>query len=154
MPDKPPKIFTKLNMPGHCVKVPQQNNFTDCGLYLLQYVEQFFLVSIRKDFESKERLNKYISPLQDPIGDYNLPIRHLNDWFDTLTVTKKREDISNLLKELISKSNPEVLPLPDVKFPTANGNFYLECSSFSLSLITMHLLCRKIDRRLSRRRGI
>ena len=45
MPEKPPKVFTKQNMPGHCVKVPQQNNFTDCGLYLLQYVEHFFLVS-------------------------------------------------------------------------------------------------------------
>lgn len=45
MPNKPPKIFNKTNMPGHCVKVPQQNNFTDCGLYLLQYVEHFFLVS-------------------------------------------------------------------------------------------------------------
>ena len=38
--------FNKLNIPGHCVKVPQQNNFTDCGLYLLQYVEQFFKVFI------------------------------------------------------------------------------------------------------------
>ncbi|EAT47498.1 AAEL001372-PB [Aedes aegypti] len=45
MPNKPAKIFNKTNMPGHCVKVPQQNNFTDCGLYLLQYVEHFFLVS-------------------------------------------------------------------------------------------------------------
>ena len=45
MPDKPAKQFNKLNMPGHCVKVPQQNNYTDCGLYLLQYVEHFFLVS-------------------------------------------------------------------------------------------------------------
>lgn len=46
MPDKPAKQFNKLNMPGHCVKVPQQNNYTDCGLYLLQYVEHFFLVSL------------------------------------------------------------------------------------------------------------
>lgn len=45
MPGKPPKVFNKHNMPGHCVKVPQQNNYTDCGLYLLQYVEHFFLVS-------------------------------------------------------------------------------------------------------------
>lgn len=36
--------FNKMNIPGHTVKVPQQTNFTDCGLYLLQYVEQFFKV--------------------------------------------------------------------------------------------------------------
>lgn len=104
MPNKPPKVFNKTNMPGHCVKVPQQNNFTDCGLYLLQYVEHFFL---------------------DPIKDYRMPIK-LHDWFDTLVVTKKREDISNLLKELIQKHNPDVLPLPEIKFPTLNGKLIID----------------------------
>lgn len=104
MPSKPAKVFNKNNMPGHCVKVPQQNNFTDCGLYLLQYVEHFFL---------------------DPIKDYRIPIK-LQDWFDTITVTKKREDISNLLKELIRKHNPDVLPLPDIKFPTLNGKLIID----------------------------
>ncbi|KAL1378285.1 hypothetical protein pipiens_015681 [Culex pipiens pipiens] len=104
MPTKPAKVFNKNNMPGHCVKVPQQNNFTDCGLYLLQYVEHFFL---------------------DPIKDYRIPIK-LQDWFDTITVTKKREDISNLLKELIRKHNPDVLPLPDIKFPTLNGKLIID----------------------------
>lgn len=104
MPNKPAKVFNKTNMPGHCVKVPQQNNFTDCGLYLLQYVEHFFL---------------------DPIKDYRMPIK-LHDWFDTLIVTKKREDISNLLKELIQKHNPDVLPLPEIKFPTLNGKLIID----------------------------
>lgn len=40
-----PIVFSKDNLPGHCLKVPQQNNFTDCGLYLLQYVEEFYAVS-------------------------------------------------------------------------------------------------------------
>lgn len=38
-------VFDRFNMQGHNVKVPQQTNFTDCGLYLLQYVESFFMVS-------------------------------------------------------------------------------------------------------------
>lgn len=42
-----PHTFTKDTIPGHSVKVPQQNNFTDCGLYLLQYVEHFYRVSER-----------------------------------------------------------------------------------------------------------
>lgn len=44
--DKSTKVFNKSVIPGHNVKVPQQNNFTDCGLYLLQYVENFFTVSL------------------------------------------------------------------------------------------------------------
>lgn len=40
------KSFTKENIKGACPKVPQQMNFTDCGLYVLQYVESFFKVFI------------------------------------------------------------------------------------------------------------
>lgn len=38
------KVYNKDVIKGACPKVPQQTNFTDCGLYLLQYVEQFFKV--------------------------------------------------------------------------------------------------------------
>lgn len=38
------KTFTKDTIKGACPKVPQQSNFTDCGLYVLQYVESFFQV--------------------------------------------------------------------------------------------------------------
>ncbi|XP_052895861.1 uncharacterized protein LOC128303049 [Anopheles moucheti] len=105
MPDKRPKRFNEHNMPGHCVNVPQQNNYTDCGLYLLQYVEQFFL---------------------DPIRDYHLPIEQLEDWFETITVTKKREDICNLIKTLVEKHNPNVLPLPSIELPTLNGKLIMD----------------------------
>lgn len=92
--------FTKDTIPGHSVKVPQQNNFTDCGLYLLQYVEQFY---------------------KDPVRDYRIPIKQLTNWFDTMVVTRKREEISELLIDLIKKFNVSKLPLPDIKFPTLNG---------------------------------
>ncbi|XP_062135947.1 sentrin-specific protease 6 isoform X2 [Drosophila sulfurigaster albostrigata] len=100
-PDAQAHIFNKDNMPGHCVKVPQQNNFTDCGLYLLQYVEQFF---------------------KEPIKDYRLPIKQLTNWFDYLTVTKKREDIAQLIQQLMDESNGnQRLILPVIEFPTLNG---------------------------------
>ncbi|GAB0091221.1 hypothetical protein DMENIID0001_060350 [Sergentomyia squamirostris] len=93
--------FNKDNMPGHNVKVPQQNNFTDCGLYLLQYVEAFFSM---------------------PIRDYRLPIKHLVNWFSTIVVTRKREDISNLLIELVKEQHPDRLSLlPEITFPTQDG---------------------------------
>ncbi|XP_037933902.1 uncharacterized protein LOC119667612 isoform X2 [Teleopsis dalmanni] len=101
MANATPHVFNKENMPGHCVKVPQQNNFTDCGLFLLQYVEQFF---------------------KDPVADYRLPIKLCN-WFDTLTVTRKREDISNLLQQLLNEKYGvgHQIVLPEISFPTLNG---------------------------------
>ncbi|KAH8305212.1 hypothetical protein KR018_003245 [Drosophila ironensis] len=99
-PDAQAHVFNKDNMPGHCVKVPQQNNFTDCGLYLLQYVEHFF---------------------SDPIRDYRLPIKQLTNWFDLLTVTKKREDIGGLIQQLMDEGDGQKLILPVIEFPTLNG---------------------------------
>jgi sentrin-specific protease 7 len=101
LPNQPIKVFNKNNMFGNCVKVPQQNNFTDCGLFLLQYVEEFY---------------------RNPIKDYRLPIKSLHNWFDQMVVTRKREDISNLIKELIRRSNPNGADdLPDIEFPTKDG---------------------------------
>ena len=34
--------FSVENLPGCCPKVPQQDNSSDCGVYLLQYIESFF----------------------------------------------------------------------------------------------------------------
>ncbi|KAF7287034.1 hypothetical protein GWI33_002419 [Rhynchophorus ferrugineus] len=85
---------------GASVKVPQQTNFTDCGLYLLQYVEQFF---------------------NDPIKDYNIPIKGIDSWFDEITVTKKREDICNLLRMLMEDAGTDTKILPDIALPTLDG---------------------------------
>lgn len=37
-------IFDAKSMPGNEVKVPGQTNTSDCGLFMLQYIEQFFKV--------------------------------------------------------------------------------------------------------------
>ncbi|GJQ67547.1 hypothetical protein Trydic_g8358 [Trypoxylus dichotomus] len=94
------KLFNKDTIKCACPKVPQQTNFTDCGLYLLQYVESFF---------------------NDPIKNYRLPIHQLKNWFEEITVTKKREDISKLIKELMSKYNKDPGILPEIILPTLNG---------------------------------
>ncbi|XP_033172634.1 ubiquitin-like-specific protease 2 [Drosophila mauritiana] len=99
-PKERARIFNGDNMPGLIVEVPQQENLTDCGLYLLQYAEQFFT---------------------KPIVNYKLPIRELIDWFDLLTVTKKREDIANLIQKLMNEGNQQGITLPVIKFPTLNG---------------------------------
>lgn len=99
--------YTKANMVGNIVKVPQQLNFTDCGLFLLQYVEQFF---------------------KEPIQDFRLPIKSLLNWFPQDVVTRKREDISNLIKQLMSAQGVNDLELPKLDFPTRDGKI-LETAS-------------------------
>lgn len=36
-------------------------------------------------------------------------------------VTKKREDISNLIKMLVDRYKLQIAPLPEIAFPTLNG---------------------------------
>lgn len=124
------KVFNKDNIKGSCPKIPQQNNFTDCGLYLLQYVEQFFKVWKRKNdvfFNTLFIIYTWYVIIftyyfQDPVLDYALPIKQLASWFDEIVVTRKREEISDLLKLLMHKYNPDShLALPDITFPTLNG---------------------------------
>ncbi|XP_071581214.1 uncharacterized protein [Temnothorax nylanderi] len=95
------KTFSKDTIKGACPKVPQQSNFTDCGLYVLQYVEHFF---------------------KDPIKDYTLPIKTLKTWFEEIVVTRKREELSNLLIKLMNNTKGDkTINLPTVIFPTQDG---------------------------------
>ncbi|XP_028149197.2 uncharacterized protein LOC114342259 isoform X1 [Diabrotica virgifera virgifera] len=95
------RVFNKDVIKGASPKVPQQNNFTDCGLYLLQYVEQFF---------------------KDPIKDFRIPIKEIQNWFEEITVTKKREDIAILIKTLMREYGKDLRLVPDnIMFPTLHG---------------------------------
>ncbi|XP_018302904.1 uncharacterized protein [Mycetomoellerius zeteki] len=91
------KTFSKDTIKGACPKIPQQSNFTDCGLYVLQYVESFF---------------------KDPVKDYTLPIKTLKTWFEEIVVTRKREELSNLLIKLMNIKGGKTINLPTVNFPT------------------------------------
>lgn len=42
------------------------------------------------------------------------------NWFETIVVTKKREDIVNLIKSLMIQHNKNV-ELPEIQLPTENG---------------------------------
>lgn len=100
-PDSTPRVFNKANIFGNQVRVPQQNNFTDCGVFLLQYVEHFF---------------------SDPLKDYRIPLKsQLVNWFDQDIVTRKREVIAKLIDTLIRRDQPDGLELPIIDFPTKDG---------------------------------
>ncbi|KAL9968511.1 hypothetical protein ACROYT_G020612 [Oculina patagonica] len=76
------RIFDKDTIKGSHPKVPQQDNFCDCGVYVLQYMESFF---------------------EDPITDFSLPIKKPN-WFSS--VAQKRTEIRDLIYTL--KANADV----------------------------------------------
>ncbi|KAG8136725.1 hypothetical protein E2320_005280 [Naja naja] len=70
--------FSKSTMADFYPRVPKQNNNSDCGIYLLQYVETFF---------------------QNPIINFDLPV-HLEQWFPPHLVRRKREQIRDLILQL------------------------------------------------------
>ncbi|MED6231645.1 hypothetical protein ATANTOWER_001801 [Ataeniobius toweri] len=67
---------------SHC-QVPLQDNSSDCGLYLLQYVECF---------------------LKDPVVHFDLPLQ-LRKWFSRQVVRRKRDEIRNLILNLYRHQN-------------------------------------------------
>ncbi|CAF89300.1 unnamed protein product, partial [Tetraodon nigroviridis] len=73
-----PRLFTPDTMRSCNCQVPQQDNSSDCGLYLLQYAQSF---------------------LQNPVVHFELPLR-LGNWFPRQQVRQKREEIRSLILEL------------------------------------------------------
>lgn len=59
--------------------------------------------------------------VQDPIKDYHIPIKEIKDWFEEIVVTRKREEIANLIKSLMKEYGKDTKLLPDISFPTLNG---------------------------------
>ncbi|NXM69501.1 SENP7 protease, partial [Serilophus lunatus] len=70
--------FSKSTMIDLCPRVPKQDNSSDCGVYLLQYVESFF---------------------QNPIVNFEEPL-HLENWFPRQVIRSKREEIRDLILQL------------------------------------------------------
>ncbi|CAL4077566.1 unnamed protein product [Meganyctiphanes norvegica] len=92
--DKP---FTQDTMKGACPRVPQQTNYSDCGIFTLQFAESFY---------------------EHPLKDYTFPIRNLVEWFPQEVVRGKREAIAKLIKSLMElhNINHESIELPDISF--------------------------------------
>ena len=89
---KSSKEFTVDNMPAYCPNVPQQTNLTDCGLFLLQYVESFY---------------------QNPLTSLQTPLQDLQDWFTAECITDKRYQIAHLIQDLAHNTT---LKYPDLEF--------------------------------------
>ncbi|BFZ24876.1 hypothetical protein BsWGS_27915 [Bradybaena similaris] len=103
-----PRQITKI-LRSCTPDVPQQSNFSDCGVYLLQYVESFF---------------------EDPIGDFEIPMEGLDHWFPEEVVVNKRREIHELIMGLhrqyqMERGDPNILYLPFESAPREPPNrFY------------------------------
>ncbi|XP_039998385.1 sentrin-specific protease 7-like [Xiphias gladius] len=92
-----PRLFTPDNMRSSRCRVPQQDNSSDCGLYLLQYVESF---------------------LQNPVVHFDLPLR-LDNWFPRQRVRQKREEIRSLIMRMHqNQQKKKTETTPTKKTPT------------------------------------
>ncbi|KAM9020232.1 sentrin-specific protease 7 [Ara ararauna] len=72
------RVFSKSTMIDLYPRVPKQDNSSDCGIYLLQYVESFF---------------------ENPIVNFEEPL-HLEKWFPRQLIRNKREEIRDLILQL------------------------------------------------------
>ncbi|KAL2080805.1 hypothetical protein ACEWY4_022658 [Coilia grayii] len=96
--------FSAELMEGSSCPVPQQDNSSDCGLYLLHYAETF---------------------LKDPVVNFDLPLC-LERWFSRQQVRRKRDEIRNLVLRLCrfqpSIMGNAVLPQGAGSQPSMLGN--------------------------------
>lgn len=92
------RSFSKDVMRGSNPKVPQQNNFSDCGVYILQYVESFF---------------------ENPILNFELPMNLVN-WFPPPRMKTKREEIRNIILQLQEEQSKEKRLLKDTSSAEAS----------------------------------
>ena len=92
--------------------VPNQNNSSDCGLFVLEYVEQFVI-------EPDDLVKKITEdPKTSSIG--------IVDWFDPKSVKNKRQEIRNLILEMVSPEVKERLEtlIDDSKLSDTEDNDY------------------------------
>ncbi|TNN39129.1 Sentrin-specific protease 6 [Liparis tanakae] len=104
------RSFGKDVMKGSSPRVPQQDNFSDCGVYVLQYVESFF---------------------ESPIPSFHLPL-NLSGWFPQPRMKTKREEIRELIlriKEQQEVDKREAEPVPAT--PSSPGEPEIEETSGS-----------------------
>ncbi|KAL4082352.1 hypothetical protein QTP88_030029 [Uroleucon formosanum] len=96
------KDFSPNTIKASLIKVPQQPNYVDCGLFALHYFKLFF---------------------EKPIVDYTFPIGHLENWFHPDEVSKdcaKRRELKDIILARM-KERGSVLPI-GFKLPALNFN--------------------------------
>lgn len=86
--DFPLCTITAKTLPGIAPPIPQQDNSKDCGVYTLEFIERVLAnpPSVDANFIEQKGVVK-----GGPIG---------NNWFDQKSISKKRMDLTRLIREL------------------------------------------------------
>ncbi|XP_034383230.1 sentrin-specific protease 6 isoform X2 [Cyclopterus lumpus] len=103
------RSFGKDVMKGSSPRVPQQDNFSDCGVYVLQYVESFF---------------------ENPIPSFHLPV-NLSEWFPQPRMKTKREEIKELILKIKEQQEVDKREEPVPAPPSSPGEPEIEETSGS-----------------------
>ncbi|XP_067427840.1 sentrin-specific protease 6 isoform X2 [Thunnus thynnus] len=93
------RSFGKDVMKGSSPRVPQQDNFSDCGVYILQYVESFF---------------------ENPIPSFHLPV-NLSEWFPQQRMKTKREEIKELILKIQAQQELDKKESDQVEAPPGSS---------------------------------
>ncbi|TRY92927.1 hypothetical protein DNTS_024363 [Danionella cerebrum] len=99
------RSFSSEKVTGSHCRVPQQDNSSDCGLYLLHYVQSFlevqWVLEHTPDFLSRARIARR-DLCGNPVVHFDLPLR-LEHWFPRSEVRRKRAELRELVVELYRK---------------------------------------------------
>lgn len=117
------RSFGKDVMKGSSPRVPQQDNFSDCGVYVLQYVESFFEVRTVSGGGpgggGGASVNlRSLCLKQNPIPSFHLPIQ-LSDWFPQQRMKTKRDEIKELILR-IQQQQEEERKQPEQALPSSS----------------------------------
>jgi len=88
-------VFTSRNIPSVIVEMPQQQNYHDCGVFLLQCFESFF---------------------NRPIQSFSIPFRSLSHWFYEDDIKGKREEIFQSILQILKDQYPDRVHLLPLNF--------------------------------------
>ena len=92
--------------------LPQQDNFTDCGVFLMHYVEK-----ILERWERKRRTSKFdISSFDRPELFLSFEDEDLSNLFTKSEVDRKRNSLARLIRQLSEEQtlSGEAADLPDL----------------------------------------
>ena len=114
-------LETISKMPGIIIKVPQQTNYYDCGIYLLQYVESFFKVRKKKIFIKLGIFQKSLILFKSPITEFSSTMNK-SEWFSVDSIRHKRSKIREIIQRLqIEHSELELNKRNEEKSANANS---------------------------------
>ena len=100
------RSFDFNNTLGGKISCPKQNNYCDCGLFLLKFLESFLLkyppqsLDIKKDMNRRFTVTSSSSKREDKVFD-------TKNWYQVQDVMELRQSIRLQLVRMIAEQNPE-----------------------------------------------